>query len=140
MIINYSVVLIFYELKTVGTRNCEQRLGNFTKLWEGNVFTGVCLSTGGGGWGWGGWLCLYQVPSGVGGYVQGWLPPPRGPGRPHPLPRHLVADTTRTVGKRAVRILLSYWNAFLLYGIQSVNHRDHLYVCRRQLERQDTFF
>ena len=61
-----------------------------TKLRKGNVFTGICLSTGGGylwsyvpsgrGWVglvsgvfWGGYA-WYQVPSG-GGYVQGWYPP-----------------------------------------------------------------
>ena len=108
-----------------------------TKLWVGNVFTSVCLSTGGSGW-----VCL--VPGSLQGVSmpcprsflgrvgipgrwytrwarytrglgipEGWVPPRHGTWDSHPQYWNLVAaTTTRTVGKWAVRIP-SRWNTFL---------------------------
>ena len=79
-----------------------------TKLGQGNKFTGVCLSTGGGG----------GVPGQVPGGVPGRFPPPPRPGTsprtryPPGLgtpPRTRYTPWIRTTSGRYA----SYWNAFL---------------------------
>ena len=82
-------------------------------LGQGNMFTGVCLSTGGMVWSWGG-ACLGGVPvpeggacSG-GGYLLQGVPAPGG-----------CLVETPPYGYRCGRYT-SYWNAFLL-SLNSAN-------------------
>ena len=104
------------------------------KLWEGNVFTGLCLFTGGisgsmslpggyvhrmgmsGGW----WACLEVDISKGGGYVlEGWVPTPPPPG--NGIQRDMV-------DMRTIRILLEC--LFVLRGSYPANgfHCDALFV------------